>query len=501
MKNNRIAAGLSATLIISFLAYGCTMAPDIDSQPEQAPSIQTDALSEYTAIATSPRAIVFNVSSNTPWEIRTDSQWCLPDPAMSAASSLVEEITVNIEDNPDEVSRTATLTITAEEVDAPITVKVVQEAKGVLSVIPFADMLPQEGGSATFVVSSNKPWTATPSATWLTLTPDSGDGSGEPVEVTATAVLSEGARRTATVTIENGFETRSFDVVQDGVMLEFGALENPETDLVFGYAGETKTYSVEANVGWTVTSDNEEAVLTKADDGNSFTVQLPYSKYIYDKETVITISPEDPSLPLDPKTLTVTQGSCVAKENNDVQLDGATLTTTVSGNARVKTFDTFKYGTFIWTFSDVSLESGYFTVNNWAGACYLMIRFGNNDHQLGSGGSVSIDGQNYCFGFDNGWGGLWNNTVQFHDYPASASEMETLKLVMEPVTRTGGATPYGLSRKVYINDVLVSDEGQNVGDVWASSSTQAGFQYLFGIESGVGSMTIDSFEYIPYTAE
>ena len=72
---------------------------------------------------------------------------------------------------------------------------------------------------------------------------------------------------------------------------------------------------------------------------------------------------------------------------------------------------------------------------------------------------------------------------------------------MEPITRTGGATPFGLSRKVYINDVLVSDEGQNVGDVWASSSTQAGFQYLFGIESGVGSMTIDSFEYIPYAAE
>lgn len=330
---------------------------------------------------------------------------------------------------------------------------------------------------------------------------DSGqrDGTGEPVEVTATAVLSEGARRTATVTIENGFETKSFDVVQDGVMLEFGALENPETDLVFGYTGETKTYSVEANVGWTVTSDNEEAVLTKADDGNSFTVQLPYSKYIYDKETVITISPEDLGLPLDPKTMTVTQEACAAKENDAVQLDGATLTTTVSGNARVKTFDTFKYGTFIWTFSDIDLESGYFTVNNWAGACYLMIRFGADTHQLGSGGTVSINGQNVCFGFDNGWGGLWNNTVQFTDYPSSVSDMKTLRLTMEPINRAG--TYRGISRKVYINDVLVSDEGVNVGDIWASGSTQVGFQYLFGIESGVGTMTIDSFEYIPYTAE
>ncbi len=496
MKNNRFIAALWTTVLVSFMAHGCIMAPEIDSQPEQAPQIRTDALAEYTVIATSPRAIVFNISSNTPWNIETDSQWCIPDPAMSASSSLVEEITVNIEDNPDETSRTATLTITAEDVEGSITVKVVQEAKGVLSVIPFVEPLPQEGGSRTFIVSSNKPWTATPSATWLTLTPDRGDGTGEPVEVTATAVLSEGARRTVTVTVENGFETRSFDVVQEGVSLEFGALENPETDLIFGYAGEIRTYSVEANVGWTVTSDNEDAVLTKVDE-SSFTVQLPYSRYIYDKETVITLSPEDPGLPLDPKTMTVIQGSCVKKENDAVSLVGATLSTSVSGNARVSTRDAFKYGTFIWTFSDIDLQSGYFTVNNWAGSCYLMIRFGADTHQLGAGGTANINGQNVCFGFDNGWGGLWNNTVQFSDYPSSVSEMKTLRLTMEPIDRAG--TYRGISRKVYINDVLVSDEGVNVGDIWAPGSTQVGFNYLFGIESGVGTMTIDSFEYIPYT--
>ena len=54
-----------------------------------------------------------------------------------------------------------------------------------------------------------------------------------------------------------------------------------------------------------------------------------------------------------------------------------------------------------------------------------------------------------------------------------------------------------LSRKVWINDVLVLDNSTNVGDVWQEGCTQAGFNYLFGIESGTGTMTIESFEYKP----
>ena len=72
---------------------------DIDSQPEGPLNIQIDALESYTALATSPSNVVFNISSNTPWTIESDQQWCKPTPSMSAASSLVSEIVVTMENN------------------------------------------------------------------------------------------------------------------------------------------------------------------------------------------------------------------------------------------------------------------------------------------------------------------------------------------------------------------------------------------------------------------
>ena len=200
--------------------------------------------------------------------------------------------------------------------------------------------------------------------------------------------------------------------------------------------------------------------------------------------------------PLETQTMTVTQETAVTPESG--QLDGNTLTAT-AGNARVKSKGEYKYGEFIWKFSEVNLESGYFSINNWAGSVYLMLRFGNNDHQLSAGGELTVNGQKVCFGFDNGWGGLWNDIKQFTDgsYPTDVAELRSLRLRIEPTERSGTQQNKTLSRKVWINDVLVLDNSTNVGDVWQEGSTQAGFNYLFGIESGTGTMTIESFEYKP----
>ena len=51
---------------------------DIDSQPEGPLNIQIDALSLILLLAISPSNVVFNISSNTPWTIESDQQWCKP---------------------------------------------------------------------------------------------------------------------------------------------------------------------------------------------------------------------------------------------------------------------------------------------------------------------------------------------------------------------------------------------------------------------------------------
>ena len=128
---------------------------DIDSQPEGPLNIQIDALESYTALATSPSNIVFNISSNTPWTIESDQQWCKPTPSMSAASSLVSEIVVMLENNTGKQKRTARLTIKAEGIEGTKVVTIEQASKEDLVVIRPTDIVPTEGGVVSFNIISN----------------------------------------------------------------------------------------------------------------------------------------------------------------------------------------------------------------------------------------------------------------------------------------------------------------------------------------------------------
>ena len=492
------------TVIAAAAGFVACQENTVDTQGEILPKLATDAQNTYVADPTLPENITFNVSSNTPWRITVDCgegfaerPWCSVSPSLSAVSSLVEVVTIKMKDNPTYESRTAAITIEADGIAEPTVITVRQTGQGnlTLSELQPREEISKDGGSASFTVVSNRDWTAESDQKWLTLDKSSGTASDDPITVTVTASVSDGLRRTAVVTVRTDLETETIEVVQEGWRMEFRPLENPETELFFGYAGDTKTYYVDANVEWTVSSENAYAVVEKIDE-ESFSVKLPFARAFADEEIAIVLKAAAENSPLETQTMTVTQETAVTPESG--QLDGNTLTAT-AGNARVKSKGEYKYGEFIWKFSEINLESGYFSINNWAGSVYLMLRFGNNDHQLSAGGELTVNGQKVCFGFDNGWGGLWNDTKQFTDgsYPTDVAELRSLRLRIEPTERSGTQQNKTLSRKVWINDVLVLDNSTNVGDVWQEGSTQAGFNYLFGIESGTGTMTIESFEYKP----
>ena len=139
---------LSFYTILCCLAVVCTFSLNscqefnIDSQAEFPPLLETDAQSEYAVLAKSPNTIIFNISSNTPWKIESNKNWCVPTPAMSSASSLIAEVSVIMEKNPDEQERTAILTITADRIKESKTVTITQAAKGTLLVQGFDDPFP-----------------------------------------------------------------------------------------------------------------------------------------------------------------------------------------------------------------------------------------------------------------------------------------------------------------------------------------------------------------------
>ena len=473
MKTNSIF-NLGACIAAAMAALtGCYQTPEIDSQPEQAPKIVVDAKSEYTVASASADPVTFSISSNRPWYIDNDSEeWCSVTPGASATSSLTSDITVTFEDNTSDEPRTATLTVTAEEVEEPVLVKITQNAKSNLEVTSPSGMIDGNGGSVTFTVTSDLPWTVTSPQTWITFSPSSGEGSKEPVTVTASA--GEGtSMRTATVRIETAEDFRSISIIQDGpVTLDF--TETDETARTFAYAGETKTFHIDASMLWKVSCNDPSVTITPISGTTSgdITVTLPYSKYINDKTYTLTLESDDESIEMEPKTLTIIQKS-FALPVNTPDLDGFTL------------------------------------------GIVLMVRFGGKteNNLVGTKGTVTLsDGKVVYWSIDTGWSNGWEQDYSYTT-DIDLNALKTLKLEIKPATRSGYSQNNVVSRKLWINDVLVYEQSLEHhpddnpahaipwcgGDIWQAGSDHPGLQYQFGIGgAGNGSITIDSFEYIPF---
>ena len=358
---------------------------------------------------------------------------------------------------------------------------------------------------------------------------------GEYANLTLTAALADGTTATGTLASLSIAARDIMEVTVNAdeiVSGEFGF--EPSDDLQFGYKGAKKTYTVNAPAGtaWTLEADSDDVTLgaTNGTGTQTVDVTLPYSKYIYEKSYTLTLSADGQ----ESKTLTITQQSCVDPDQSDpvglVSTDG---TLTANGaSAMVKTIEKFKYGTLVWKFSGINLTSGCVNIQAYSDntvepatasdqAPYMMIRYGANISNMSAGGRMNIPNSwnspiIAAFGFDNGWSDSSdeNITIQLKELPSSVSDMVELKIVLTPSTRTGvdgnGVSANILLRQIYINGTLVldnvasgTDKSMPV-DIWQGNSTHPGFQWSFGLsdvntdDPANGTMTIESFEYIPY---
>lgn len=362
---------LSFYTLLFCLAAVCTFGLNscqefnIDSQSELSPAIDIDAQSEYGVLAESPNTIVFNISSNTPWKIESNKNWCKTTPAMSAASSLVAEVSVNIEDYADESSdRIATLTITAEGIEGSKVITITQAAKGALVVTDFANDFPSTESMATFSITANKAWKIINTAGWLTLNVEEGTGTGEKVVIEATALANTGLKRSTTLTIVSNGKEQEVVVTQKGnITLEFGEIA-PE-DLTFngGTDKEQRTYPVVvSNVNYDVTSDAAWLKVEKDAEGN--VVATSQSEiYFTTRMATITLTPKG-SASVDPVTMEVKQvgGSYIVDpETADVTVDAitgaATFTeNTGSANCRYYVDKERKLAIHEWHFSNIAVD-------------------------------------------------------------------------------------------------------------------------------------------------
>ena len=349
--------------------------------------------------------------------------------------------------------------------------------------------------------------------------------------LTLTVTLADGTAATGTI---SNLTVAARDIKETTVTLgdfeqsEFGFA--PTEDLTFSYKGQSKEYTVNASAGtaWTLSADSEDVTLsvTEGTGTQNVTVTLPYSKYIYNKTYTLTLKADGQT----DITRTVTQNACVNVPNTD-----GTLTAN-NANVMLETTDHFKYGTFIWKISNVNLTGGCINIQAYSDdtvtptegreSPYMMMRYGSNISNMAAGGSINISNSwnasiIACFGYDNGWNDSSdeNITCPLANLPSSVNDVTEIKLILAPSTRTGvdgnGISANILTRQIYINGQLVLDNhdgstwnNKNVPvDIWQGKSTHPGFQWVFGLSNtdesdpASGSMTIDSFEYIPYSAQ
>ncbi|MGL5262433.1 MAG: BACON domain-containing protein, partial [Bacteroides sp.] len=248
--NNTLKSLFTAAVIL--FAFTACQELNIDSQDPAPTSVLVDGLDEYTVLAGSPSNIIFNISANTPWTITSDQQWCTPTPAMSAASSLVAEITLVTEPNETISDRTATLSITSEELGLIKEIKVKQVSKEKLIVIPYDEMVSSEGGDISFTIASNKPWEIIPSTQFLeNIDKSSGEGTlnADKEIITLTIPANTAARRSGTLTVKTAFEEYTFEIKQDGIVFE---LEDPSESgsIDFGGLETEKTVKIVSNADW-----------------------------------------------------------------------------------------------------------------------------------------------------------------------------------------------------------------------------------------------------------
>lgn len=287
---------LTLAMVSSFMAC---QEYKIDSQPEAPLALQVDAQDSYTLLATSPSRIVFNVSANTPWTIESDQQWCVPSPAMSAASALVSEIIVTTEDNNERTSRTATLTVSAEGVAESVVITIVQASKENLVVVPYDGTVSTDGGTFSFTIVSNKPWEIIPSTAFISnIDKKSGEGVEGSVEetVTVTVPANTGATRRGTLTVQTEFDTYSFEVVQSGFLLEL--TDVPSTNIISfdggGLATEFTT-GVNSNLDWKVVipADYEEWLSVER-DGNNLKIKVTQNNRLSVRNGYFTLTTVEP---------------------------------------------------------------------------------------------------------------------------------------------------------------------------------------------------------------
>lgn len=159
-----------------------------------APSLAVNPSSQSVTSAAGNTS--FNIVSNITWSATSNASWLSLSPSGGNGNGNILAIyTANTSAN----SRTATITVSGSGVPSQ-TATVVQAGSSIyLTITPSNQNVTSAAGSVSYTINSNVSWTLTDDQSWLTVTPDSGNGNAT---ITASYTFySNSAPRIATISV------------------------------------------------------------------------------------------------------------------------------------------------------------------------------------------------------------------------------------------------------------------------------------------------------------
>lgn len=182
-------------------------APNLDkiTTSEELVSFEYEAASKSVSIV-----------SNVDWTLSYDADWLSVTPTSGSASKDPVTLTVTVLRNSGKANRTCEVVISGGDAEDAV-LNVFQEAFESIAASVHDVNFTAAGDSDNNVVTieANVAWTATSSASWLTISPASG-AKGEKVTMTLTAAPNKGEQRVATVKLTSPNSEEIINVLQEG---------------------------------------------------------------------------------------------------------------------------------------------------------------------------------------------------------------------------------------------------------------------------------------------
>lgn len=250
-----------------------------------------------------------NVLSNVSWEPSSSASW-----AKAEVSTDGKALTVSVDENPSDASRTAIITLSSAN-GVSSSVNVAQEPAGVTGSTETLDF-DKDGGTKTITITAEAAWGIKTSDSWISVTPSSGSAGSHMLSIN---VLENNStlERTGYVYVNIGSSSKlQIPVVQKGLYIEV-----KPTSLSFSADAESKQLEISSNTDWSITSLPDWLTASSQSGKNSQSITLKSQVNTSASSRSGKIKIEKQGLSLSAVVDVLQEGMNLSVDNNSLQFD------------------------------------------------------------------------------------------------------------------------------------------------------------------------------------